>query len=145
MSTIRPLVLGVFRRGSQILVGRATDPVKEEAFFRPVGGEIEFGELAVDALRREMREELRAEITEPERLGVLENVFTYDGRPGHEIVVVFRARFVDPSFYELDEIPIFEDVWEGRATWLDLREPIDAPLYPEGLLELLVERGETDG
>lgn len=109
---------------------------------RPLGGRIEFGELAADALRREIREELHAEIDRPELLGVLENLFVYLGEPNHEIVFVFDARFRDPSLFERHEIPIAEDVWLEPATWVRLSSlgSGGTPLYPNGLLELLTAR-----
>jgi len=87
----------------------------------------------------EIREELRAEIDRPELLGVLENLFIYAGEPGHEIVLVFDARFRDRSLYEQDEIPMAEDAWLGPATWLHLGSlrSVGTPVYPEGLLDLL--------
>lgn len=137
MSSIRPLAICLFRHRGRILVARGFDDTKQEHFLRPLGGAVEFGERAELALRREIREELGVEITRPVRLGVLENVFTYRGRPGHEIVFVFDARFVDRRLYARPSLPLAEDIWDGPARWIDLSRPLPAPLYPEGLLALL--------
>ena len=51
-----------------------------------------------------MREEFDAEIRDVRPLGTLENIFDYHGRPGHEVVFVFEARFVDRSYYEAERI-----------------------------------------
>ena len=95
------------------------------------------GEAAVDAVRREIREELRAEISNPVRIGVLENIFMCAGQPGHELVVVFDAELTDSSFYHERTLPLFEEVWGGAAFWLDLAEPLPGPLYPHGHSTLL--------
>lgn len=137
MPTIRAVAICVFRHGTRVLVGRALDEVKGQEFFRPIGGSIEFGERAVDAVRREVREELRAEIRNPRQLGVLENLFSYSGEPGHEIVFVFDADFADASLYECGKLPLYEEVWGGEAEWPDLSNPLRVPLYPDGLVELL--------
>ena len=141
MARIRTIALCVFRHRGRILVAHGYDAAKRQGFLRPVGGGVEFGERAVDALRREIREELGAEVAQPRLLGVLENVFTYDGSPGHEIVFVFDARFEDGSFYERKEIDVVEGERKKTATW----QPLDAldermPLYPDGLMELLRDR-----
>ena len=113
------------------------DDVKNERFFRPLGGAVEFGELAVDGLRREIREELGLEIRNPIQLGVLQNRFEYRGRPRHEIAFVFDASFVDVRRYSDRTVTIHESGWDGPAEWLDLTKPLPGPLYPEGLLDLL--------
>ena len=96
---IRPIALVVFRRDDgAILVAPGFDRVKEQRFYRPLGGEIEFGELAEDAARREIREELGAEIDDLRLLGVFENIFTFLGHSGHELVWVYEGAFADPSF-----------------------------------------------
>ncbi len=137
MPSIRHLVICVFRNGTKILVAQGFDDVKNETFLRPLGGAVEFGERAVDALRREMREELGAQIEEPVQLGVLENVFTYRGAPGHEVVFVFDARFADAELYNRPSLPLNESVWDGAARWIDLADPLPHPLYPDGLGMLL--------
>jgi ADP-ribose pyrophosphatase YjhB (NUDIX family) len=141
--TIRPLALCVARhrdRPDHILVFEGYDPTKRQTFYRPLGGGIEFGEYARDAVLRELREELDAELTNIQYLATLENIFTYDGVPGHEIVQLFTADFADGAFYDRDDLSAHEDTGETfHVVWkplADFRAGL-APLYPDGLLTLL--------
>ena len=137
---IRPLALCLFRRDDgAILVAPGYDPVKQQRFYRPIGGEIEFGERAEDAVRREVREELGAEIDDPRLLAVFENLFVFLGQPGHELVWLFEARFRDPSFYARDVLEADEGGSKFEVRWvpLDVFVKGEVPLYPDGLLELL--------
>lgn len=136
---IRPLAICIFRNGDRILVSEGYDPVKRETFYRPLGGGIEFGERAEDALRREAREEIGAEIESPVYLFTLENIFTFNGERGHEIVMIFDARFADKGLYAQDSITGTETVenrqFHFKAVWKRLEEfGPNAPLYPDGLL-----------
>ncbi|MEU7783292.1 MULTISPECIES: NUDIX hydrolase [unclassified Amycolatopsis] len=134
---IRPLALGLVWRGDALLVFEGRDDVKGETYCRPLGGGIEFGESGKDALRREFVEELGAELLVGKRVGVLENIFTWQGRPGHEIAFLYAAEFTDPAFYEREEMKILDD--PATARWVDLADFRDGRkiLYPMGLLELL--------
>jgi len=136
---IRPLAICVFRRGDRILVAEGYDPVKRTTFYRPLGGAIEFGERAEQSLARELREELDAEITQLKYLATLENIFTYNGQRGHEIVLVFDGAFVDRSIYERDLVGHEDDGSTFRAVWKSLGEfgMGQAILFPEGLQELI--------
>lgn len=136
---IRPKAVCVCRRGESILVGAGYDAAKVETFYSPPGGGVEFGERAVDAVRRELREELAVEVCDLTLLGVLENIFTYEGQPGHEIVFVFEARFTDAALYEREEFVGVEAGQPLVARWMPLAQfgPGDPPLYPAGLLALL--------
>ncbi len=145
MPSIRFVVLCVFRDKGRILVGKGYDGVKDEEFLRPLGGSVEFGESAVEAVRREIREELRAEVTELVQLGFVENIFTCDGQPGHEIVAVFDAKFADSTLYAMDRIPLFEEWWGTEALWISLADLPAMPLYPDGLVELVAVNSAPDG
>lgn len=136
MSYIRHVAICVFHDRGRILAAPGFDDAKKERFFRPLGGAVEFDELAVDALRREIREELGLEIHNPVQLGVIENRFVYSGRPGHEIVFVFDASFADVLVYAQPTVMFQEPGRDGPAEWLDL-SALSAPLYPVGLVELL--------
>jgi ADP-ribose pyrophosphatase YjhB (NUDIX family) len=138
---IRPIAICVFRRDDgAILVAPGFDSVKQQRFYRPLGGEIDFGERAEDAVRREIREELGAEIEDVRLLAVTENIFTFLGANGHELVWSFEARFTDPSYYEGDVVLCDEGGAAFEAHWVPLSvfERGEAPLYPNGLLDHLL-------
>lgn len=141
MSHIRPLAICVFRNGDKILVFEGFDPATDETFYRPLGGGIEFGEHSADTIHRELREEISAEVRDLVYLGTLENIFTYDGEPYHEIVQVYDGVPTESGLYEQAVILGREaDVEEHfRATWKSLNEfgPGKSILYPDGLLEML--------
>lgn len=136
MSSIRLVALCVFRNQGRILVGRGYDEAKKEYFFRPLGGAIEFGELAVETVHREILEELGFKIRDPILLGVLENRFYYNGKSGHEVVFVFDAQ-LDEQVYAMPDVPILDSAWNGPAVWLDPSESQAIPLYPQGLSDIL--------
>jgi ADP-ribose pyrophosphatase YjhB (NUDIX family) len=134
----RVIALCVFRDAGRILVFHVEDA--DDAGWRPLGGQVEWGERARDAVVREIREELGLDIGDPILLGTVENLFTYRGDEGHEIVFVFDALLPDPSLYAQEAIAFVEGGFEGKARWKWLGEfeaPGAQPLYPDGLLELL--------
>ena len=137
--SIRTIALCVCRDRDRILVAELRDRKKQQVFYRPLGGTIEFGERAEDTVRREFREEIGAELTGVRYLGMLENIFTYEGRQGHEIVLVFDGRLSDPRLYERERITGDELGHPFHAVWKRLDEfgPGRPPVYPDGLVELL--------
>jgi 8-oxo-dGTP pyrophosphatase MutT (NUDIX family) len=139
---IRPIALCLFQTGQRMLVAEYTES-SGEIFYRPLGGAIRFGELGQDCIAREIREELGAEIADITYLGTLENVFVYEGDLGHEIVLVYQARFTEPSLYELDSLLCRDDGGEFPAVWKSLEELQDGPepLYPPGILDLAMATG----
>ncbi|XVU28004.1 NUDIX hydrolase [Actinoplanes sp. CA-054009] len=141
MSSIRPIALAVPRRGEDVLVCEYHDPTKDQTFYRPLGGGIDFGETAEAAVRRELREELGAELTDVRRLGVLENIFHGFGRDGHEIAFIFDCRLADQTIYERDLVGEILDDAGTKVMWRSLNSfDADSPLYPVGLADLLSGR-----
>src|SRR5262245_48216132 len=137
---IRALAVCLCEDRGRILVQHGRDHVKGTAFFRAIGGGIRFGERAEAGVRREWREELGAELDDLRFFGVVENLFTYEGELGHEIVFVFAARLRDADRYANDPLRIFEDDGEPRlATWVPIEGLAGGqpPLYPGGVLQLL--------
>jgi len=138
---IRPIVICLFRHGGRILVSEAYDSSKGDYFCRPLGGGIEFGEHSRDAVLREIREEVGAEVENLKLVGVLENIFVYEGAQGHEIVFVYDAEFKDRAIYGRGEIQGYQAEADAGfvARW---RSPEEMKLQgirlvPEGLADLL--------
>jgi len=137
---IRPIVICVFRHGDSTFVAEYDNPATGTKFYRPLGGALRFGEYSRDCIVREIREELGAEIQDLAYLGTIENIFTLAGQPGHEIVLVYEANFVDPRLYETESVRCQEDDGsEFVAKWKSVGEfrAGKAPLYPTGILDLL--------
>lgn len=138
MSSIRPIAVAVPRRGDDLLVFEYHDSTKDETFYRPLGGGIDFGETAEAAIRPELREELDVELLDVRLLGVLENLFHAFGRDGHEIVFVYDCRLADQSVYERDMVGEILDDAGTKVMWRSLSSfNADSPLYPAGLADML--------
>jgi ADP-ribose pyrophosphatase YjhB (NUDIX family) len=148
VSHIRVIAIAVIVRPSDgaLLVYDGYDPARDLRYHRPLGGGIEFGEPAEVAVRRELREEIGVELTDVTLLGYLENIFTVDGRPGHQFVAVFSAGIQDATFYDRTEIAFTDnDVpwtarWVPRAAFRSDANPDAPPLFPTGLAALLDSR-----
>jgi 8-oxo-dGTP pyrophosphatase MutT (NUDIX family) len=117
---IRVVVLGIIRDGDRIFVSKGYDPVKETTFYRAMGGGVDFGETSLIALEREFQEEIQAELKNIRYIGCLENIFTFNGKPGHEILQLYECDFVDPKFYELETIDFSEGKRQKTAVWVDI-------------------------
>lgn len=76
---IRPLAICIFKNEESILVAEGYDSVKRDYYYRPIGGGIEYGEPGSIAVKREVYEEIEADITNLNYIGTVENIFTYNG------------------------------------------------------------------
>ncbi|MDQ2812295.1 MAG: NUDIX domain-containing protein [Actinomycetota bacterium] len=120
-------------RDGALLVSQPAD----DSFARPLGGHVEFGEYAADTLHREFGEEISQQLTGVRLLGVLENIFPWQGGTEHEVVFIFSAAFADEAAYEIEEQVIADDTEpKSRVLW---RAPgtVSPPLYPAGVTELI--------
>ena len=137
---IRVIAICLVLHEDHVLLAEGRDSVKGQTFFRALGGEVEFGETAAEAAARELREEIGRAVEAPDLLGVIENRFTLEGAPGHEIVFEHIAAF-EPGEAPPDLAPIAAR--EGDATftarWLPLAELLAGThrVYPEGTAERL--------
>ncbi len=140
---IRPIAICLFRHNGRILAAEGYDPLKQQLFYRPLGGGIEFGEHSQDTIVREIREELGTAVINLRYIATLENRFVFNGKPGHEIVQVYDGEFSDPALYQQPTLHGIEDNGESfTAVWKspdDFRGQNAPPLYPDGLLDLLTK------
>lgn len=136
---IRVIALGLIQAGDRLFVSEGFDPKKQQTFYRALGGGVDFGETSFDALQREFQEELQAELTNIQYLGCLENLFVYDGEPGHELIQLYRCDFVDPKFYQSDSVVFQEGDYSKTALWIEISRFRSGELYlvPEAFLSYI--------
>ncbi|MFA6194247.1 MAG: NUDIX hydrolase [Patescibacteria group bacterium] len=134
---IRGLSIAIIKNNGRILVSPGHDKIKDERFFRLIGGGIEFGENSLEALKREMKEELNTELINYKLVATLENIFTFNGEPGHEICFIYEADFKDPANYKIEEFMILDNKEGGRAIWLDIDGTKDKNIFPDGVANFL--------
>lgn len=135
-SSIRPIAVVIIKKGDLILASSGHDNIKNEDFYRLLGGGIEMGETSQEALKREIKEELDAELKNIKLLEVVENIFTFNGQPGHEICFVYQAEFSDQALYQKQIFNILDSQLGHTATWVPVDE--SSRIYPGVAKELLM-------
>jgi len=137
---IRPISLALIKRKSDgaFLVDRGYDSKKGEYFYRALGGGIEWQESSTDALIREFKEEIDREIKVGKQLVVAENIFTFEGREGHEICFIYEVEFVNDNDYLQDKFYNTEG-HDNCSIWKTIEEikAEGAKLYPNNFADIV--------
>ena len=115
--SIRFKVLGLHWRDGGLLAAEVRDDAGRVKGVRPLGGSMEFGESAEDALRREFREELGIDITLLGAPVFMENIYRHEGRTGHEILALFEVGLPEGAFAGRTRIAFHED--DGTACFAE--------------------------
>ena len=134
---IRPIALGLVIKDNKLLVSEGFDKVKNETFYRCLGGGIEFLEKGEEALRREFLEEINVNIIVKDFLGISENIFTYQGKKAHELILFYSIEIPDKNYQE--EYKVIDDHGETIAKWIDINEfkNKNKILYPEEVFKYI--------
>ncbi|NEZ55640.1 NUDIX domain-containing protein [Leptolyngbyaceae cyanobacterium CCMR0082] len=120
---IRPIALGLIQHQGHVFVSKGYDSIKDKPFYRFLGGGIDFGETSVNALKREFQEEIQADLINIRYLTCLDNIFVCNGKPGHELIQLFRCDFADSIFYRLDQTyKLIEGQKTHDAVWIPINQ-----------------------
>ena len=136
-NSIRPIAIALIKWNDKYLVFEGYDKIKDEYFYRPLGGGIEFGEYGYQTIEREVMEEIGAKIYDIRYLYTLENIFVHDGKHWHEIAQVYKAKLEDKSLYGKEMEAVEDNGVIFHCLWKSLEEikKEGRPLYPDGLPE----------
>ena len=134
---IRPIALGLAIKNNKLLVEEKFDKVKNQTFYRCLGGGIEFLEKSSDALKREFKEEINTDIIVKDFLGISENIFTFNGKNAHELILFYSIEISDKNYQE--EYKVIDDHGETIAKWIDIKEfkNKNKILYPEEIFKYI--------
>ncbi|QSO52058.1 NUDIX domain-containing protein [Alicyclobacillus curvatus] len=129
----------VVRRGNQLLVESRLDD-DGRPFYRPIGGNVEFGETSRDAAAREFYEELQMHVDDLHYLGCLEEMYPSTDGGHHEVCFVYEGTVREQELYDGEAFTVVEDVRRYTATWKnvsDFQGDGAETLRPGNLLSLL--------
>ncbi len=131
---VRAIAIGIVRRhDGALLVTSAVEPGSGRTLVRPPGGGIDPGESAMDAVVRELREELGVETRRPRLIGELEHRLAFAGRELHERVAILAVDLPPDA-----TLPAATDA--GHPVWWLEPDRFADPtieLVPPGLVALL--------
>ncbi len=100
-----------------------------------IGGHVAFGETTEEALVREFKEEVRADIKVERLLMVGENFFPWGDRPCHQINLCYLVSLLDEAEIQLDgTFKAIDELGNERIDlnmcWVLLKDMDDITVYP---------------
>ncbi|MBX2823158.1 MAG: NUDIX domain-containing protein [Gammaproteobacteria bacterium] len=130
-------VIGLCRHRKRLLAMEVLTDSGALKGVRPLGGRVEFGESREDALKREFREELGAEIVTSGSWKFFENIYQHEGSLGHEYLFAMNITLLDTALYSREVIVFSEDSGsDSHARWFDIKalKTGEVELFPPPLL-----------
>jgi ADP-ribose pyrophosphatase YjhB (NUDIX family) len=136
---IRAIAIALVYRGADVLVMAVKDDSGSIKGWRPLGGAIEFGESAEEAVAREFLEEIGMPIRCTKQLCVLENLYSHEGARGHEVVFAFEAELLESSVDLKTSFSFVDGGVTNDVAWRPVREFAEGVqrLFPEKLVRYL--------
>ena len=116
---IRNIALAHIEHTRKWLVENGFDNVKNETYYRFLGGGIDFGEYSQEAIQRELKEEIGAnDVVVKSLMLVHEDLFHLNGEKCHLVEFIYDVA-IDNHFYDIEEIEQNENGIIRKAFWLD--------------------------
>lgn len=140
LNKVRGKAIGLVKHDNKLLVFEVLDDYGKLKGWCPIGGGIEFGETAKEALVREVYEELKCDAIVTGNPIICENIFEHHGSMGHEIIFAFPIKLSDHTIYTNNRFQIHEE--RGSTHWvewisLEQFESGEATLFPSILVDKL--------
>jgi 8-oxo-dGTP pyrophosphatase MutT (NUDIX family) len=120
--------------GEKVLAGKFRDDSKNQDFYRVLGGSLNFGETSEQGVKREIKEEIGCNIENLEFVDIVESIFTYNGKKGHQIMFLYRGDLSDENIYKKNIIHVVDpEGYEFDAEWVFIKDILEnrAILYPQ--------------
>lgn len=127
---------GVFTKDNKVLVHKC----KRGDHYALPGGRVTADEEAIEALDREIKEEIGEEIENEKLIGIVENFFNFSENKYHEYMWMIKADFKDKSTYLKDVINGIEE--KGiNYEWVDIDDLDKINFKPAGVIPYIKNMG----
>lgn len=131
-------VAGICVHDGKVLLQK---PVDDDGYAFP-GGHVAFGETNEQALKREFREEIGAEITVGALKWVAEIFFPWGSKPCHQLCLYYLVDIVPDAVTPISGAFIGNEWLAGKRStiafhWVPLDAVKHIPVYPTDAVELL--------
>ncbi|WP_342773254.1 NUDIX domain-containing protein [Paenibacillus prosopidis] len=110
----------------------------EETFYRFPGGGVEFGETASETIVRELFEEFDLELNIGQLALINESIIEYDGIQRHDCTLIHWCWLNHDSV--LIDMKMHKEHDDIKLVWKSLEQLTEKPLYPEGILEMMMRK-----
>ena len=126
-------VSAIFRNGNKILLHHG---LKSDHYTLP-GGRVKDGETTNQSLIREMKEEMGYDIILIRPVSFMENMFNFDDKDYHELLVTYEAQFRDEEAYKREKIVGIEERENLEFIWKDISELDKLAFVPHILIDII--------
>ena len=110
-------VTGLFVKDGKVLL----DDCKGMHYALP-GGRVQMDEDSVEALKREVKEEMEEELTNINFRGIFENFYTLEGTKVHEYMWMYEAEFLDDKMFQSEDITTIEGEKQNHFEWIKIED-----------------------
>lgn len=128
-------VAAIFRYNNKVLIQKS----EKDDFYGLIGGRVKLGEKTIEALKREIKEEVDFDVKEEncKLLRVCENFFSYNFKKFHELLFIYCIDIEDKDNIEKQDFVCF-DKNTTKMCWFKQEKIQDIDIRPKEIKDALL-------
>lgn len=128
-------VAAIFRYKNKVLIQKS----EKDNFYGLIGGRVKLDEKTIEALKREIKEEVDFDVKEEncKLLRVCENFFSYNFKKFHELLFIYCVEIEDEENIEKQDFVCF-DKTTTKMCWFKQEKIQDIDIRPKEIKEALL-------
>ena len=130
-------VSAIIKKKNKVLVHHS---IGSEHFTLP-GGRVKEGESSIEALQREIKEEMDFETEYVRPVSLIENFFIMKGKEYHELLMTHELKFKNEEIYAKEKYEPVEPEKQGKLEflWIDIKDIDNINVVPEAMKNVIKE------
>ena len=130
-------VSAIIKKENKVLVHHS---IGSEHFTLP-GGRVKEGESSIEALQREIKEEMDFETEYVRPVSLIENFFIMKGKEYHELLMTHELKFKNEEIYAKEKYKPVKPEKQGKLEflWIDIKDIDNINVVPEAMKNVIKE------